>query len=364
VVDGNRNTSRGQATDFEKHAGGHLEAWDLKKWSRTQKIDALGRQALASLYMLIRNVKLHSADNEVFVKPLEALRDQMNVIVSVDGSFNLQAVDAVCYLNGRQLSVDLSALDNIRFLTSEFENRNVGGFAVQRNVSIQELRDFISVFGTDNQYDVEEDHVGDKRFANLRIAKFARIRELLDKLDEEQIDEQRNVDRKKYAMLVYARCIYFMRRFFERLRDGQGMPNMTQAGRLVQDLVDICHEHRTHFLGMTTTRHVEEYLLYHSVNTCLLSIVLGTELGMQRDQLHELGMAALFHDIGMAEIPDTILTRRKGLTKQERRIVDLYPLHTVKTMLKGRFIDRTMLKRMVAAYESKIDYSLPKWNSV
>jgi len=345
-------------TDFGQFQG-NLDTWDPKKWSRSQKIDNIGKQALSTLYMLVRNVKLHPPDNEIFVKPLESLRDQINTIVAADGAFNLQAVETTCYLNGRQLRLEFNTLENIRYLTNEFQERGVGGFSVQRNVNVNELRDFVSIFSRENQDEVDEDGVGAKRFANLRVGKFNAIKEYLDKIEEEQIEEEKNVDRKKYAMLAYGRAVYFMRRYIERIRAGGVLPSMSRAGRLVQDLVDICHEQRSHFLGMTTTRSVEEYLEYHSVNAALLAVVLGNELGLDRTQLHELGMAALFHDIGMAEIPETILTRRKGLSKQERRIIDLYPLHTVKTMLKGRFIDRSTLKRMVAAYESKVDYSLP-----
>lgn len=346
-------------TDFGKADGNKLDTWDVQKYSKSQKVDRIGRQALASLYMLVRNVKLHPPENEIFIKPLEGLRDQINTIVAADGSFNLQAVETSCYLNGRQLRLDFSSIDNMRYLTEEFKTRGVGGFGVQRNISVAELRDFISVFAHDGGGDVDDDRIGDKRFANMRMSKFGKIKELLDKLEEDQIEEERNVDRKKYAMLAYGRAVFFMRTFLQQLRDGGNLPSMTRAGRLVQDLVDINHEQRSHFLGMTTTHSVKEYLEFHSVNTCLLAIVLGSELGLDRTQLHELGSAALFHDIGMAEIPETILTRRKGLTKQERRIIDLYPLHTVRTMLKGRFIDRVVLKRMVAAYESKVDYSMP-----
>ena len=110
---------------------------------------------------------------------------------------------------------------------------------------------------------------------------------------------------------------------------------------------------------MTTTRAVDEYLLYHSVNTAVISIVFGAELNMPREQLHELGLAALFHDIGMAEIDSAILNKRRSLTKDERRVIDLYPLHTVKTLLKGRVLDRQMTNQIIAAYESKVDYSVP-----
>jgi HD-GYP domain-containing protein (c-di-GMP phosphodiesterase class II) len=61
----------------------------------------------------------------------------------------------------------------------------------------------------------------------------------------------------------------------------------------------------------------------------------------------------------MAEIDTSIVNKRRQLTKEERRIIDLYPLHTVKTLLKGRSLDVNMTKRIIAAYESKVDYSMP-----
>ena len=99
--------------------------------------------------------------------------------------------------------------------------------------------------------------------------------------------------------------------------------------------------------------------MYHSVNSCLISVVFAHELGMNRSQMHEMGLAALFHDIGMAEIDQDIVNKRRTLTKEERKQIDLFPLHTVKTLLKGRSLDSSMMKRIIAAYESKVDYSMP-----
>ena len=59
------------------------------------------------------------------------------------------------------------------------------------------------------------------------------VGEYLDKLEEQQIDAEKNVDRKKYAMLAYGRAVYFMRRYLGRIREGGVLPSMSRAGRLV-----------------------------------------------------------------------------------------------------------------------------------
>jgi HD-GYP domain-containing protein (c-di-GMP phosphodiesterase class II) len=323
------------------------------------KLQALGRQVVSTLYMLIRNVKMYSPDNEIFVQPFQNLREGINTIVAVAGRFDLQAVGTTVYLNDKQIQMDFQSLENVRFMTEAMKDKDVGGFNVSRPVQIQELKDFIWIFSPENEGNLSEDGADGKKLANIKVGKFARIQEQLDRMEEAAIEAERKVDRKKYAMTVYARSIYYMRKFVERLQMGGQLPSMQPAARLVQDMVDICHENRSHFLGMTTTKSIEDYLLFHSVNSALISIVFGNELGLTRAQLHEVGMAALFHDIGMAEIDTKILNKRRQLTKQERRVIDLYPLHTVKTLLKGRSLDAAMTQRIIAAYESKIDYSKP-----
>lgn len=339
---------------------------DLKKAAqpavqrgRDTKLQQLGRQTISTLYMLVRNVKMYDPDNDIFVQPFENLRSAINTIVAVDGLYQLQACGTTVYVNNKQLQLDFASLDNVRFLTEEFKTRDVGGFNVNRPVQLQELKDFIWIFSPRNEQNTEEDGVAGKKLLNIKVGKFARIRDQLDKMEDNAIEAERKVDRKKYALTVYARTIYYMRKFIERLQSGGQLPSMQPAQRLVQDFVDIAAEQRSHFLGMTTTRSVDEYLLFHSVNTMLIAIVFGQELGLSRAQMHELGMAALYHDIGMAEIDPGILNKRRQLTKEERRRIDLFPLHTVKTLLKGRSLDMAMTKRIIASYEAKVDYSVP-----
>lgn len=326
---------------------------------RDAKLQALGRQAVSTLYMLVRNVKMYDPDNAIFVQPLESLRQAINTIVAVDGQFQLNAVNTVVYVNDKQLQLDFSSLENVRHLTEQFKERDVGGFHVSRPVQPQELKDFIWIFSPQNEKDPGEDGADGKRLTNIKVGKFAKIVETLDKMEENAIDAERKVDRRKYAMTVYARSVFYMRTFVERLNNGGQLPAMQPASRLIRDFVDICAENKSHFLGMTTTRSVDDYLLFHSVNTALISVVFGQELGLDRAQLHELGLAALFHDIGMAEVDKTIVNKKRQLTRDERRIIDLYPLHTVKTLLKGRALDVNMIRRIIAAYESKVDYSVP-----
>jgi HD-GYP domain-containing protein (c-di-GMP phosphodiesterase class II) len=70
----------------------------------------------------------------------------------------------------------------------------------------------------------------------------------------------------------------------------------------------------------------EDYLPYHSINVCILSIEVGLGLGYSRPELVELGVSALLHDIGMTEYAHLSNQPRK-LTADEH---DQIKEHTAK----------------------------------
>lgn len=61
----------------------------------------------------------------------------------------------------------------------------------------------------------------------------------------------------------------------------------------------------------------DEYTFRHSVNVTVISIVLGKALGFGRDKLMNLGMSALFHDVGKTKVPLEILNKPGRLTPEE-----------------------------------------------
>ncbi|MCA9553157.1 MAG: hypothetical protein KC933_24180 [Myxococcales bacterium] len=330
---------------------------DATQLRREQKIQALGKQIVSTLYMLIRNVKIHQPDNAIFLKPIDTLREAMNRVIASEKSLNLQAADTNVYLNNARLKFDFSALETVTYLTKEFEKRDIGGFSTNRPVTSQEIRDFLWVFSTD--YQVKDDGVDGHEMPSLKLARYAQVKELLDKLQAEP-DLNEQIDRKKYLMTVYARSVFFMRAYFNKIAKGDYSIPFAKAGRLVQDVVDLCHDQKTHFLGVTTCRSDVDYLPYHSVNTALLAVVFGQELGLDKRQLHDLGMSALFSQIGLVGVPESILHRPGGLSDEERRVIDLYPLRSAKKILFTRGLDKTTMMRIVASYESKVDFAIPR----
>ncbi|CAN0600567.1 unnamed protein product, partial [Laminaria digitata] len=166
----------------------------------------------------------------IFLKPIDTLREAMNRVIASERNINLHAADTNAYLNNTRLKFDFSALDSVTYLTKEFERRDIGGFSTTRPVTSQEIRDFLWVFS--GEYQAKEDGVEGHELPSLKLARYAQVKELLDKLQAEP-DLNEQIDRKKYLMTVYSRSVFFMKMYFDRIAKADYSIPFAKAGRLI-----------------------------------------------------------------------------------------------------------------------------------
>jgi HD-GYP domain-containing protein (c-di-GMP phosphodiesterase class II) len=303
--------------------------------------------------MLVRSVKMYSPDNKVFDKPLMQLQDVLNAILARDSRSELITVKDAFYLNNMLVKVDIAMLDNVKWLISELRARDVGGFSLSKSATVEELKRFIGLFGKDESGPAGETGDARNRLLSMTLLRWSKLAEKLKA--EPQRDQ--HIDRKKYALTVYGRAVFFVRKYMASLNDGAKPLNTVRALRIIQDFVDISYEHKTHFLGLTTVHSETEYLAYHQVNVCMMAIVFGAELGLTKLQLRDLGYIALFYNAGMGTMSHELLTKKGALTAQEKATVQRTPLLAVRNILRERTVNRSTLLRLVTTFEYKVDFS-------
>jgi putative nucleotidyltransferase with HDIG domain len=81
----------------------------------------------------------------------------------------------------------------------------------------------------------------------------------------------------------------------------------------------------TIMINLQDIRAKDEYLFAHSVNVCVLSVLIGKQMGYSYDKLRELAIGALMHDIGKVKLDKEYYCRKKGFKDEE---VKIYETHT------------------------------------
>lgn len=69
-------------------------------------------------------------------------------------------------------------------------------------------------------------------------------------------------------------------------------------------------------------KHLEIYKYAHSVNVCIISLVLGKALGLNAYDLYKLGVGAFFHDMGQMFIPLEVLNKEEKYTDADYKIMN------------------------------------------
>jgi len=92
-------------------------------------------------------------------------------------------------------------------------------------------------------------------------------------------------------------------------------------GSIDMILDDIITENIT-LIDVFDVKLLENYKYAHSVNVCIISLVLGKSLGLNTYDLYKLGVGAFFHDMGQMFIPLEVLNKDETYTDSDYKIMN------------------------------------------
>ncbi len=89
----------------------------------------------------------------------------------------------------------------------------------------------------------------------------------------------------------------------------------------VQRILCTCKDSMKIFDILHEMEHTDETTYQHSVKVTLIGQTLGKWLGFSKDDLEQLALAGMLHDLGKMRVPSEILNKKGKLTKEEYEIV-------------------------------------------
>ncbi len=102
--------------------------------------------------------------------------------------------------------------------------------------------------------------------------------------------------------------------------------DLNKARVFLSAAIDVVRENRFPLLALMADRDYDEQSSHHAVNVSVLALLIGTRLGLDRDQLMALGMGALLHDIGKVRLPQDLLNQVE-LTAEEQALLNQHAIH-------------------------------------
>ncbi|HEY8133392.1 MAG TPA: HD domain-containing phosphohydrolase [Thermoanaerobaculia bacterium] len=297
-------------------------------------------------FQLFRTAQIHAVDNQALQRPIAAMVDMTNTLIPKEGRLSFQAKDKALFVNGTKLRLSSDEYELAREIFQFFEERGIGGFTIEAPMNTAAVRGLLNalVYTPERKFDKLEAAV---KAANLPF----RLNKPLGSGKKSRAEV--TLERRSYTFFTYSKLVVLYRSLIAEQKPvaAQRAFLVKKIARTIQALVDICLEDDHTFLGVSAVKSGEAYAAHHAANVAILAIALGEKLGFSKVELADLGMGAVFHDVGLRDCPADLLMKPEPLDQKDRTWIEQHPMRSVEYLLNQRSFSKSSLSQMVVAFE-------------
>jgi HD-GYP domain-containing protein (c-di-GMP phosphodiesterase class II) len=304
-------------------------------------VDRVSRGLINQLAAIVRTSQIHDPSNIAVLNATDKFVTVINGLLESEDAVTVELVGEYFYVNESRVKFSMEHLINFDFLVKEFKKITLGSISFTGRTTAEDMQVFLKAFLSAS---LSEDPYmelldGIDRIENVTVGIPRRIK-----------DETEEYDVRKAVKHSYFSAVSFTKGVMNKIQAGEKI-NARRAKRVVQSLVDVLLQEEELLVGMTAIKDYDDYTYHHSVNVSILAISLGQKLGFSKQALLELGLVALFHDIGKTEIPPEVLNKPGAFTEEEWKIVRRHPYWGVRAILNMKGFDLISVKAAVVAFE-------------
>lgn len=135
------------------------------------------------------------------------------------------------------------------------------------------------------------------------------------------------------AKRLYSTANSLMQGMMKDIRLGKQI-DLEACDPMVDNIIDSMFSFPSALLPLAQIKSRDEYTYQHSVSVCALAVAFGRVLDLPRQEIKELAMGAMLHDVGKAKIPGKILNKSGRLDQDEFSVMKQHVVGTA-ALLKG-----------------------------
>ncbi|MGB2908519.1 MAG: HD domain-containing phosphohydrolase [Candidatus Aminicenantaceae bacterium] len=286
----------------------------------------------------------------------ESLEVTENAFLSLGEIFQ-NTIELVIGIVGDELAwedevfFDLSK--KLRSVIYYLKDRNIERIYIHQALTLEELRRFIALLSSakgEFQRDSERLLI-QNGIKNIRTSKIKDI----------DLDQLRSRDDWNKMQELYDNALDTIGTTVENIVEGKAVENLDIRFDML-NMLDFFMGRHQELITLISVKKKDMITFAHLCNVAILSMHLGSRLGFNKDDVMELGVASLFHDIGKIAISSRILKKKARLDDEEFRKMREHPLFGSR-ILSG-YIDTLGIIPVVVAYEHHRRYDLQGYPQV
>jgi len=277
-----------------------------------------GVRIIFRLNRAYRTSIIYSSNNAIYLRQINLLHNQIKSALKLYGKAHLTLKKNSLEFNHRKLKFGFSDYHIFKFIQDEFKKKEIGELSFLPSLEKEELNRFITLLSK-KEYDPKNPY--ENFISALKEKNIENI--IVEKIPFYEKSKKKNRDTKRIFFLG----ITHLKEIFQNADKPEEQVSLLTTKRLIQSIFNHITDNESFIQGLTNIKNFDKYTLNHSVNVCVLSISLGKKLGLDRNELVDLGLAALFHDFGKLDVPKDILVKPGKLSEEERRTIEKHTFY-------------------------------------
>lgn len=107
----------------------------------------------------------------------------------------------------------------------------------------------------------------------------------------------------------------------------QNILELEKLSNAVNNILDEILNNRDILVSITDIRRKDEYLYAHSVNVCVLSVLISFKMNFNKTRVKDIAIGALLHDFGKVLIPNDLLNKKTQYTKKDEEEIKKHVIY-------------------------------------
>lgn len=247
----------------------------------------------------VKGMAFYPASHPSVRQPLMELYKILAAALFEEEQISWGLVDGIMFFDDHLLFEQAASVTD---LAGQMTEKEVNRIVVTSPVVFEEMETFINLF---SQKGIVFDELS-RQMTEAGITGFKLIRHGNDNFDKSDNEPESNSEINHVE--TYNLALSVVRKICQDIECGR-IPNSAPLIEVVDQMVGITTQDPCALLGLTMIKDYDNYTFNHCVNVGVLSMALGSALGLDAISIRDLGIGGQLHDIGKTMIPKEILNK-------------------------------------------------------
>jgi putative nucleotidyltransferase with HDIG domain len=305
----------------------------------SEKIEVSFRDLIASL----QAAKLYGAGHPLFKKSIDKaylnlqdiLKDRPDFVIGIVGE------ELACE---KEIFFELSKITRPMILY--LKDRGIERITFHQGLMKEELEKFVAFLAT------SKEAVGKDPQEYLSLIGIRNI-----SIGKLKVSEAPSTEAKQFisSLNIYESCLDKASQSIDDVLNAKDIDNLILRFSINNIMESLVTQHQE-FLKLTTLKRYDRETFAHLLNVAILSMYFSSKVGFDKNDVLEIGVAALFHDIGKLYISRKIIAKTARLSDAEFVRMKSHPILGAEILLK--YVDALGVLPVVVAFEHHLKYNL------